>query len=141
MLHGSSWWIVGVACLVGAISVLVEVAPADGWTSGLAVLTGATAYTMISVNLLLAVRRPFLERHFGPLDRIYGHPDREYLEAAGERNGDGVEWYVCGPAALAALVDRVVEGPASVMAHDCTRKRTSEWRWTGAAAAKPSTVD
>lgn len=54
-----------------AVSVVVEVVPASGWLGGAAILAGALAYAMMATNLLLAVRRPGLERLFGPLDRVY----------------------------------------------------------------------
>jgi predicted ferric reductase len=50
---------------------LSAVVPRLGWLSGLAVLAGAIAYAMMATNLFLAIRRPVLEKLFGPLDRVY----------------------------------------------------------------------
>jgi predicted ferric reductase len=61
-----------VGAFVGlAASVLFLAVPASGWLTGLAVLAGGVAYAMMATNLFLAIRRPILERLFGPLDRVY----------------------------------------------------------------------
>ncbi|WP_181193170.1 ferric reductase-like transmembrane domain-containing protein [Prauserella shujinwangii] len=61
-----------VSAFVGlAASVLFLAVPASGWLTGLAVLAGAVAYAMMATNLFLAIRRPILEKLFGPLDRVY----------------------------------------------------------------------
>lgn len=69
-VHWGGWLLLG--AFVGlAASALLDVGPASGWLSGLAILAGATAYAMMATNLLLAIRHPVLERLFGPLDRVY----------------------------------------------------------------------
>ena len=69
----SRWGLWGLICLVTAlaVSIALHVGPDSGWLSAVAVLAGGLAYAMMAINLLLASRRPILERLFGPLDRIY----------------------------------------------------------------------
>ncbi len=64
-------WALGAAFAALAWAVLATIVPALGWLSGLAVLAGAAAYAMMATNLFLSIRRPVLERLFGPLDRVY----------------------------------------------------------------------
>lgn len=67
------WGVWALAIAFGGLgwSVLSAVVPKLGWLSGLAVLAGALAYAMMATNLFLAIRRPVLEKLFGPLDRVY----------------------------------------------------------------------
>ncbi len=64
-------WALAIAFAGLGWSVLSAVVPRLGWLSGLAVLAGAIAYAMMATNLFLAIRRPVLEKLFGPLDRVY----------------------------------------------------------------------
>lgn len=64
-------WALAIAFAGLVWSVLSAVVPRLGWLSGLAVLAGAIAYAMMATNLFLAIRRPALEKLFGPLDRVY----------------------------------------------------------------------
>ncbi|HEX7660096.1 MAG TPA: ferric reductase-like transmembrane domain-containing protein [Pseudonocardiaceae bacterium] len=64
-------WIIGCAFVALAASVVHFAVMSSHWLSGLAILVGAVAYAMMATNLFLAIRRPFLEKLFGPLDRVY----------------------------------------------------------------------
>lgn len=62
-----------VALNVGVVLALViQVGGEDGYLGGLALAAGGLAYSLMATNLLLAVRLPFLERLFGPIDWLYG---------------------------------------------------------------------
>ncbi|WP_171075382.1 ferric reductase-like transmembrane domain-containing protein [Nonomuraea basaltis] len=67
------WGTLAFVCAYAGLvaGVLLLVAPATGGLSGLAILAGAIAYAMMATNLFLAIRRPILEKLFGPLDRVY----------------------------------------------------------------------
>jgi len=45
--------------------------PARGWGAGMGLLAGTLSYALMAITLLLSIRRPLLERLFGPLDRVY----------------------------------------------------------------------
>ena len=71
MWNRSGPWLITLLYAALAVSLLLQAVPALGWLSGAALLVGATAYVLMATNLLLAVRRPWLERLFGPLDQLY----------------------------------------------------------------------
>lgn len=52
-------------------SLVVQVGGQDGYLAGAALAAGGLAYSLMATNLLLAVRAPFLERLFGPIDKLY----------------------------------------------------------------------
>lgn len=62
--------VAGVLALVGAI-VTVSAGLSAGWLTGVAHAFGVIAYAAMAINILLALRRPLIERLFGPLDRVY----------------------------------------------------------------------
>nr|WP_300148216.1 ferredoxin reductase family protein [Propionicimonas sp.] len=56
---------------VGLVALVAVAVAGSGWLTGLAVAFGLAAYTMMALNLFLALRRPIVERVVGPLDRAY----------------------------------------------------------------------
>ena len=60
----------GVLTLAAAITT-VSTGPSSGWLTGIALAFGVVAYAAMAINILLALRRPLIERLFGPLDRVY----------------------------------------------------------------------
>lgn len=60
----------GILTLAAAITA-VSTGLSTGWLTGIALAFGVVAYSAMAVNILLALRRPLIERLFGPLDRVY----------------------------------------------------------------------
>lgn len=56
---------------LAAVITTVSTGPSTGWLAGIALAFGVVAYSAMAINILLALRRPLIERLFGPLDRVY----------------------------------------------------------------------